>query len=32
MGRQSRRAKKRADRKKRMQAQTGLKRWDGTWN
>ena len=27
-----RRAKRRANRRKRSMAQTGLKRWDGTWN
>lgn len=32
MSNQKRRATKRANRKKRMQAQTGLKRYDTTWN
>ena len=31
MARQKRRALKRANRKKRMQANTGIKRWDTTW-
>ena len=32
MDRQKRRAAKRAARKKRMMATTGIKRWDKTWN
>ena len=31
MDRQKRRALKRSNRKKRMQAVTGIKRWDTTW-
>ena len=31
MGRQKRRANKRANRKKRMQATSTLDRWDGSW-